>query len=124
MSKDTNYTKEQEIDMIARYNAAESDSDRAAVVEAIASELGRKVASVRSKLVSLGVYKKAERKTKTGERIESKDSIVEDIAEMVGVDSESFESLAKANKTVLKALRTSLEAMQDADEAETEGQTS
>jgi len=108
MSKETIYTAEVTSRMVEAYTSADSDEARAGVVEAFHKELGASVASVRSKLVAMGVYKAKARKTKAGEAIESKAKIVADIAEIVGVEEEAFESLEKATKPVLKSLRAFL----------------
>jgi hypothetical protein len=103
------------------------DAGRKEAVVSLADELNRSEASVRSKLVNMGVYKKAEKVTKTGEKIESKGTIVNEIADLIGASVESFDSLEKANKSVLQSIREALtidivaefeETATEADEAE------
>lgn len=108
MAKETVYTEVVVDRMVEAYEAAETDEARATVVSDVANELGVKVASVRAKLVNLGVYKAKQRVTKTGEKVESKSAIVRDIANMMGVAEESVESLEKATKPTLKAVRDAL----------------
>lgn len=111
--KTENYSKEQVEALKVVYNEAQSDDARKEAVESLAQDFGRSPASIRSKLVHLGVYKKPERKAKDGSDIERKDDIVEDIAEACGMDSELFDSLEKANKSVLKAIRETLRDSQN-----------
>ena len=106
MSKETVYTEEVVSRMVEAYTSADTDEARADVVNDFAEQLGATVQSVRSKLVNLRVYKAKERKTKTGEAIESKAKIVADIAKMMDVSEEAVESLEKATKPVLKAIRS------------------
>lgn len=106
MTRETIYNAEVTTRMNDSYIAAESDEARAQVVNGFAAELGVSVASVRSKLVNLGVYKAKARVAKNGEAIESKAKIVADIAKIIGVEEEAVESLEKATKPVLKAVRS------------------
>lgn len=114
MAKAENYTPEMEMEMRAAYVAADSDEARAAVVEELAEKFGRKLQSIRQKLVRMGVYVKKGYVGKNGEKPETKEAIVSRIAGAVGVNVETFESLTKANKTVLEKLADAL----GADEAE------
>lgn len=114
--KTVNYTAEQTAELVSAYESAETEAARQAVVETFAEKFNRKVASVRSKLVAEGVYVKAERKSKTGEAIVSKAQLVETIASNIGVASEAFESLEKANKAVLKVLAKATEVKTEAVE--------
>lgn len=107
-SKTVNYTPEQTQELVTAYVAAANDDARAEVVATFAEKFGRKVQSIRQKLVRENVYVKKERTTKDGGPIENKEAIVADIAEAMGVDAEVMESLTKANKTVLMALRAAL----------------
>lgn len=116
MTKETIYTSEVVARMEEAYTAAPSDEARAEVVNDFAGELGASVASVRSKLVNLGIYKAKTRVTKTGEAIESKAKIVGDIARMMGVEEEAVESLEKATKPVLKSLRSFMLECQEFNE--------
>ena len=55
----------------------------------------------------MGIYKAAEKVSKTGGKIESKEAIVEDIAAIVG---KNLDGLEKAPKLVLQILRSKLSA--------------
>ena len=108
MSKESVYTDEVVARLSDAYVAADSDETRANVVEDFAAELGVKVQSVRAKLVNLGLYVAKQRKAKDGSEVETKAKIVESIAEMIGVPSETIESLEKATKPTLKLIRLAL----------------
>ena len=103
--KTPNYTDEQTAEMVERYEGAEDDLTRAAVVEQLAQDLGKTVRSIRAKLVREGVYKKKTYTTKTGGKAETKDQIVEDIAEILQVSSERLGGLEKATKGALGLIR-------------------
>ena len=108
MAKTVNYTPEQTEMMVARYTAAKTDEARKEAVQSIAESVGRSVASVRQKLVREEVYVKPAKVTKDGRAVESKAKIVAEIAEACGQEVEAFDSLEKATKAVLEALRESL----------------
>ena len=114
-TKPENYTKAQTSEMVTAYQAGETDSGRKAVVSALAQEMKKSPASIRAKLVSEGVYIKAERLTKSGAKVEQKSAIVEDIAALMGVPSELVDSLDKANKSVLQLVRTNLTPTEEID---------
>ena len=101
-SKAQTYTEDQVSKMVAEYTAVETDEARAEVVDTLAEEFGKSVASVRSKLVREGVYVKKARTTKSGEAVVSKADLVQQIADALGKDAESFDSLEKATKRVLQ----------------------
>ena len=92
-----NYTKEQEAKMMADYSVEPTRS----TVEELSNELGKSVKSIIAKLVSLGVYKKAEKLSKTGKRITSKSELVSQINEHYGFE---MPSLVKATKIDLQNL--------------------
>lgn len=75
--------------------------------EKLADEFGFTVASVRAKAVRTeGVeYQKKARVAKDGKPVESKSDLVAEIAEALGSDAESFESLGNATKLVLQKIR-------------------
>jgi len=64
--------------------------------------------SVIAKLSSLGVYKKKEYLTKRGEIPVKKSEYIEEIALLLGVNSEILESLEKVNKSVLALIALNL----------------
>ena len=103
-----NYSDAQVKEMVTAYEAGGTDSGRAAVVKELAVQMKKSPASIRAKLVNEGVYIKPTKTDKAGKPVEQKDAIVEVIAALCGVDSEQFDSLAKANKSVLQTLRTAL----------------
>ena len=107
-TKVPNYTEEQTAELVKAYNAAQTDEDRANVVNTEAARLGKTVRSIRQKLVREGVYVRPERKTKSGTSIEKKAQIVEDIASAMGCESEAIESLEKGTKTALELVRACL----------------
>lgn len=94
-----NYTESQEIEL-----AAAGVIDNAKALE-FAAKFGKDVRSIRAKAVRMGIYKAAEKVSKTGGKIESKEKIVEDIAELVG---KNLDGLEKAPKLVLQILRSKL----------------
>ena len=103
-AKDTVYTPEVVESMIARYKAAEDQDARDSVVETVATEVGKTVASVRAKLVREGVYIKKERTAKDGSKIVTKDEMVTALEEKLGLPVGSLDSLEKATKRVIKVL--------------------
>ena len=110
-----NYTDEQTDELVAAYKAAHadgegSDDDRAAVVEEFSERFGKSPASIRQKLVREGVYVAKTRKTKTGEPVERKEDIVQNIAEILGKPVDVVGSLEKATKKALTTIRAALAA--------------
>lgn len=101
-SKAQTYTEDQVSKMVAEYTAATTDEARAEVVDSLSLELGKTVASVRSKLVREGVYVRKERKTKSGDPVVSKADLVTQIADAMQEDAEVIESLEKATKVTLQ----------------------
>lgn len=119
-AKEMNYTPEMEAEMRAAYLAADSDAARAQVVADLAEKFGRKLQSVRQKLVRMQIYVKKGYVGKNGEKPEQKGAIVGRIANACGANVEAFESLEKANKAVLLKLAAALGADSDEDETESE----
>lgn len=103
--KAINYTPEMESEIRA---ALAADVDQKTAIVELSERFGKSVASVRQKAVRMGLYKKAEYVTKSGERPESKEAISGEIAELLGVNTEVAESLAKANKAILLKVRDAL----------------
>lgn len=103
MSKEVlkNYTAAQE----ARFEEFDVIDNDIALM--LADEFGKDVRSVRAKAVRLGIYKAKEKTSKTGGKIESKEDIVKDIADLVG---KNLDGLEKAPKLVLQELRARLSA--------------
>lgn len=96
-AKAPNYTAEQTAAILADYA-------NGLTVEAIAEATGRGVRSIVAKLSREGVYKKKEYTTKTGEKAISKEELVTQIANVMGVEADSLGGLEKANKETLKAI--------------------
>ena len=107
-TKKVNYTAEQTAELVAAYEAADSQEQRETVVSEFAESFGKAKQSIRAKLVSEGVYVAKEYKTKKGDKPESKAAIVADIAREMGVNEETVESLEKANKAALTLVRGTL----------------
>jgi len=103
-TKTPNYTAEQTATLVSAYVAAPSK----ATVEALAKEMGKTVRSIVAKLVREGCYQKAERLTKTGEKVEKKDATADAIGAVLKLSEADVTSLAKANKSALKAIFAAL----------------
>ena len=96
-----NYSEAQEAEL-----AAAGIIDNAKALE-FAAKFGKDVRSIRAKAVRMGIYKAAEKVSKTGGKIESKEKIVDDISAIVG---KTLDGLEKAPKLVLQILREKLSA--------------
>lgn len=96
-----NYSEAQEAAMLAA-----GVIDNAKALE-LAAQFGKDVRSVRAKAVRMGIYKAAEKKSKSGGKVESKEDIVKEIQALVG---RNMEGLEKAPKLVLQTLRSKLAA--------------
>ena len=109
-TKKVNYTTAQTAELVAAYEAADTEEAREAVVVEFSEAFGKGRQSIRAKLVSEGVYVAKTYKTKKGEKPESKAEIVAGIASILGVTQEAVESLEKANKAALTLVRGTLAA--------------
>jgi hypothetical protein len=96
-----NYSEAQEAEMMAA-----GIIDNAKALE-FAAKFQKDIKSVRAKAVRMGIYKAAEKVSKTGGKVESKEKIVSDISAIVG---KSLDGLEKAPKLVLQIIRTKLSA--------------
>jgi hypothetical protein len=96
-----NYSDAQEAELMAA-----GIIDNAKALE-FAAKFGKDVRSIRAKAVRMGIYKAAEKVSKTGGKIESKEQIAADISSLVG---KSLDGLEKAPKLVLQILRERLSA--------------
>jgi len=103
--KTKNYTDEQTAEIVALYEARETDNKT--IVASIAEQFGKTTRSVIAKLSREGVYHTETRKTKTGEPVITKAELVRNIATMVGIEDD-VESLTKATKHDLQALLKAL----------------
>jgi len=96
-----NYNEAQEAELMAA-----GTIDNAKAIE-FAAKFGKDVRSIRAKAVRMGIYKAAEKVSKSGAPIERKEAIVADIAAIVG---KNLDGLEKAPKQVLVLLRARLSA--------------
>ena len=96
----TNYTEEQVEVMVSWYTAEPTR----ATVDIIAREMDKSVKSVIGKLSREGVYQKQVYKTKTGEVPQTKQQLVETMAEFLAIDSSKIMGLEKAPKQDIKFL--------------------
>lgn len=103
--KTVNYPKDLTVAIIAAYTAGKSDTDRAGIVEALATEHGKSVKSIRQKLVREGVYVKPAYVSKAGANVERKSDIVQGIAKMLNVTEAQLGGLEKATKPALETIR-------------------
>ena len=97
MAKATVYTSEVITAMTSRYEAAPT----ADTVAALAAELGVTVPSVRSKLASLGIYRKAEAAPKRGK--ENKEDMADRLRDISGLTLPNIEA---AGRVALAELMT------------------
>jgi len=106
-AKVVNYTPE----MVARMTAEYTAKPEKATVEALAVEFGKSTKQIVAKLVNLKIYVKAspeKGKTKTGEKVETKDTTADAIGRVLGLSEPDVESLTKANKRALQAIFAAL----------------
>ena len=95
--KNVNYTDEMVATMVETYEA----NPNIDTVKDIAEDMGKSVKSVVAKLVSLGVYQKAERTAKNGKPVVQKAALVKMIEQHYGLEAPS---LVKATKIDLQKL--------------------
>jgi len=104
--KNVNYTENQTAEIIAMYEAKESDNKT--IVASIAEKFGKTTRSIIAKLSREGVYETESRVTKTGEPVITKAELVAQIVSKLGLDG-TYESLTKATKTDLQSLAKALD---------------
>ena len=102
-TKAVNYTDEQTTQLMEAYTAGQT-------VEALAKQFGKSTRSIVAKLSRMGVYKKKEYKTKTGETPVKKDAFADYIGEALGLTEADIDSLTKANKTALAKIAEFIKA--------------
>lgn len=102
-----NYSEAQEARLVEAASASPIGKIDGELAKALAVELDKDVRSIRAKATRMGIYKAAEKVSKTGGKIESKEEIAADIAALVG---KNMDGLEKAPKLVLQILRTKLSA--------------
>ena len=115
-----NYTPELTAEIVEAYQAGTNDEERDEILENLSAKTGKGIKSIRQKLVREGVYIKKTYKAKTGNKAETKASIVEGIASAMGVSSEKIESLEKATKPTLELMRAVLQVARSDNSEETE----
>lgn len=106
------YTPEQTEIIVKVYNeCAAKGMERQYIIEDIQFALQEagmvELPSERSliaKLSSVGLYKKAPYLNKNGELPKKKESYIEELAELLGVEVEDLDSMVKVNKNVLQML--------------------
>jgi hypothetical protein len=79
-----------------------------ATVDRLAQEMEKSPKSIIGKLSREGVYRRSVYKTKTGESPVTKEQLVRDIEDVLGMNHESLTGLEKSPKNILKQLRDSL----------------
>ena len=99
-----NYNEEQTRYIVEQYV---SDPTKA-TVDRLAEEMEKSPKSIIGKLSREGVYRRSVYKTKTGESPVTKEQIVRDIEDVLGINHESLTGLEKSPKNILKQLRDSL----------------
>ncbi|NDD84093.1 hypothetical protein EBZ38_07445 [bacterium] len=98
------YTKEQEELLIAEY---EKDPTKE-TVERLAEELNVSPRSIVGKLSRLNVYKKTAYLPKYGAKPVSKEELVKNIADALGLESDRLTGLEKAQKPALLTLEAAI----------------
>ena len=99
-----NYTDEMVATMVDQYSAEPTK----ATVEALASTFGKSTRSIIAKLSREGVYVAQPRTTKAGTPIVRKAEIVRDIVNLLGIEESKMQTLVKASKSDLEALRDAI----------------
>ena len=120
--KKVNYTKIQEARLAEVYDAEASWEVRSEQVDDLAEEFGKKRASIVAKLSNMKVYVKKNYTTKSGGESVRKGAIVGLIAGVMGETEEAFDTLSKANKTVLEAIWAFVEPEEVTPENENDSQ--
>ena len=99
-----NYTDEQTKYMVEEY----TKKPTRITVERLAKELDKTPKSVIGKLSREGVYRRSVYKTKTGESPVTKEQLVREIEDALGLGNEELAGLEKSPKNILKQLRDSV----------------
>lgn len=102
--KPVNYTAEQTAEMVSAYIAKPTKE----TVETLAVTMGKTVRSIVAKLSREKVYIKPEYKTKSGESVVKKDSLIDNLSKLVEMTEAEQSSFAHVNKTALVKLITAL----------------
>jgi len=99
-----NYNEEQTQYLVNEY----VNDPTKATVDRLAQEMEKSPKSIIGKLSREGVYRRSVYKTKTGESPVTKEQLVRDIEDVLGMNHESLTGLEKSPKNILKQLRDSL----------------
>ncbi len=99
-----NYNEEQTQYIVKEYV---SDPTKA-TVDRLAYELEKSPKSIIGKLSREGVYRRSVYKTKTGESPVTKEQLVREIEDALGLGNEELAGLEKSPKNILKQLRDSV----------------
>lgn len=86
-----------------------------ATVEKLAEEIGKSTKSIIGKLSREGVYQREIYLSKTGEPPITKNEIVNNIAEALGIEVETLSGLEKSPKAALKALEEAVAGSQQTE---------
>jgi len=100
-----NYTAEQTAMVIDTYTANPSTD----TINKLAEALGKTVRSITMKLVREKVYIKKEYKTKSGESVVKKDSLIDKLSDYVALTEAEATSFEHVNKTALVKLLAKFE---------------
>ena len=99
-----NYTEDQTKYMIDEYTSKPTTI----TVERLASELEKSKKSIIGKLSREGVYRRSVYKTKSGDQPITKEEMVRELEDALGLNLEALAGLEKAPKNVLKLLKDNL----------------
>jgi hypothetical protein len=100
-TKTTNYSKENEAQLMAEYKLEPTRS----TVSSLAEDLGKTEKSIIAKLVTMGIYQKAIKVTKSGKPMVTKAQLVSQIEAHFNLE---FPSLVKSTKSDLQSLLDNL----------------
>ena len=108
----SNYTEQQTEAMVAAYMLEPTRE----TVDKLAEGLGRSTKSIIGKLSREGVYRREVYVSKTGESPITKVEIVSNIAESLGIGTETLAGLEKSPKAALRSLEKAVAGLQQAYE--------
>lgn len=107
-AKPPKYSDEEVATLKAGYNPDAPQEVRKQQVEALAAELKRNSRAIIAKLVSLGLYRKAEYVRKDGEKPETRDTTADAIGSILRLSEPDTASLTKANRKALQSIMAAL----------------
>ena len=122
-SKTVNYTPAQEKAIVSRLTHVTDYTGQKLAVADLSVALEKSVRSISAKISTMsrsdkGVsfHKKPANVTKTGSKVQSKNDLVELIADRIGITSDKIESLEKATKNTLSIVLANLVSQEDQEE--------